>query len=56
VLLQYKQITEIDERKAVRFYVRCCKMAVLRAWVDFVANEKQAAAQNEILAEQHSIL
>jgi len=53
---QYKQITEIDERKAVRFHTRHCKLTALRAWADIVASEKLAAEQNEVLAEQQNIL
>ena len=52
---QCKQIAEIDERKAVRFHARNFKLKLLRAWVDAVASEKQAAKQNNVLAEQHSI-
>jgi len=47
---------EIDERKAVRFHTRHCRLSVLRAWADVVASEKLAAQQNEVLAEQHSDL
>jgi len=55
-LFQCKQITEIDERRSVRFHSHNCKLRFLRAWSDVVHTEKNRAQQNVVLAEQHSIL
>jgi len=54
--LQCKQIAEIDERKAVRFHIRQCKLQTFRSWLSVVATEKQTAQHNDILAGQHNTL